>query len=207
MLRFTLFGIPVEIQPWFWLIAAFVSGALGVSSAEALIPLVANMGMVLVSILIHELGHCWTLRRLGVRPVIILHGFGGSAMWRGMVPNRSQQVAISISGPAAGFLFAALLVALDYSAFAQGTLLGRTISFGILINFFWNILNLLPIQPLDGGQILAAALGRKGAQTCRMVGAICAAGCAVFFFFLQAFFAAVFFAFLAYANWQGRSFI
>lgn len=207
MLRFNIFGIPVEIQPWFWLVAAFVSGALSVNSADALVPLAGNMGMVLVSILVHELGHCWTLRRLGARPVIILHGFGGAAMWRGMVPNRPQQVAISLSGPAAGFLLAALLAALSHSGFMEGTLLARVISFGVIINVFWNILNLLPIQPLDGGHVLAAALGRSGLATCRIVGAVCAAGCAILFLAWEAFFAAVFFGFLAYANWTGRSLI
>jgi len=212
MLTFIFLGIPVQIQPWFWLTAAFVSGAFalgsgasGLAPGEEIVFILTKMLLVLISILIHELGHCYVLKKLGARPLILLHGFGGFAYWRGLVPTRAQQVAISLGGPAAGFLFAALLIAIVQLTGSQARLIDGALRFAIAINIFWNVLNLLPIRPLDGGHILEAALGRGGERTCRMVGAILAAGVALLFFSWGQFFAAIFFAILAYMNWTGDS--
>ena len=213
MLTFVFLGIPVQIQPWFWLTAAFVSGAFALGSGasglppgEEIVYILSKMILVLVSILIHELGHCYVLKKLGARPLILLHSFGGFAFWRGMVPTRAQQVAISLGGPAAGFLFAALLIAIVQLTGSQTHLIDGFLRFGIAINIFWNVLNLLPIRPLDGGHILEAALGRGGESTCRLVGAILGGGVALLFLAWGQIFAAVFFAILAYMNWSGDSF-
>ncbi len=210
MFIFSLFGIEVEVQAWFWLTAAFLSGAFFLGSSTSGLPLheevilvLAKVFLLLISVLIHELGHCYVLKKLGARPYIVLHGFGGFTFWRGLLPNRLQQVAISLGGPAAGFLFAAVLIAIVQVSGPNRRFFDELTRFGIWWNLYWSLFNLLPIRPLDCSHILSAALGREGENFCRSIGATLAAGIAVWFLFKGLVFIAVLFATLAYLNWKG----
>src|SRR5512147_1097403 len=113
-LRFSIAGIPVRVHPSFWLIALIF----GASGDVLLLPIWVLV--VFVSILIHELGHALAFRRYGQRSRIVLHFAGGLTIpepvsWGstyanvGLTPN--QQIFISIAGLGAGFLFAALIIA------------------------------------------------------------------------------------------------
>jgi stage IV sporulation protein FB len=171
-LKFWLFGIPVRIDPWFWLVALI----LGYSSRDP-VALASWVLAVFVSILIHELGHAFVMRAYGFRPWIVLYGMGGLTCrdtgyaYRSKGNDSLGQILISFAGPAAGFLLAAVLVLAFLGAGYGGQLslggpLGLTpgvqlsnTRFAFLINqiFFisvaWGLVNLLPIYPLDGGQI------------------------------------------------------
>jgi Zn-dependent protease len=90
-----------------------------------------------------------------------------------------QQIAISFAGPAAGFILAAVTIlvivgtggqfqllspeeifrgggfwrfglSLDYDKYQN---LYHTIDYLLYFNIFWGLVNLLPVYPLDGGQI------------------------------------------------------
>ena len=37
MVRFSIFGIPVEVQPFFWITLVLIGGALGADSASAIL--------------------------------------------------------------------------------------------------------------------------------------------------------------------------
>ena len=71
-LNFHLFGIPVRICPWFW-VAAVLLG----SRSPGPVSLLIWVAAMLVSILVHELGHAAVLRRFGFPTWITLYGFGG----------------------------------------------------------------------------------------------------------------------------------
>ena len=71
-LHFKLLGMPIRIHPLFWLIAVIL-GANSGGATEVLIWVAA----VLVSILIHELGHALVIRAFGFHPWIVLYGIGG----------------------------------------------------------------------------------------------------------------------------------
>src|SRR5574339_379984 len=114
-LRFTLAGIPVSVHPLFWLITLL----LGSTGDLLLIPI--WIVVIFVSILVHELGHALAFRRYGQRSRIVLHFAGGLTIpepvyWGsgyanvGLSPN--QQIFISLAGPGAGFLLAALILLL-----------------------------------------------------------------------------------------------
>lgn len=176
-LNFRVLGFPVRVSPWFWLVCLFTMGQ-GAEGPEILI----WISSVFVSILIHELGHALMMRRLGRSAHIVLTGFGGLAIegqvssWSigaGSTRSRTplEQVLISFAGPAAGFLFALTLVGLielgggafrleaDFPIFWRFALPGDNLNLKILlfnllqINILWGMINLLPILPLDGGQI------------------------------------------------------
>ena len=186
-LNFPLFGFPVRVHPFFWLIVLF----LGMSSPDV-ISLVVWMVAVFVSILFHELGHAFAMRTYGLRPSITLYGFGGltSPNYGGFhsarQPSPLGNVLISAAGPGAGFLLAAVVSGVVYLSghelrvsvgWPYGILVSpaeiiysmpMTMLVGqlLFINLLWGLVNLLPVYPLDGGhivrEILVAANPRQG---------------------------------------------
>ncbi|MDJ0756474.1 MAG: hypothetical protein QNJ45_23275 [Ardenticatenaceae bacterium] len=172
-LNFTLFGFSIRVHPLFWIIAILFGTSTGT------IPLLLIWVIaVFVSILIHELGHSLAMRLYGVDSYIVLHGFGGLAIptfsrrGRGDL-SPAQQVFISFAGPLAGFLLAGLILAVVAvfgglistgwllgfipvpNAFLPGggSLINGAIRLFLWVNVFWGLINLVPVFPLDGGQI------------------------------------------------------
>src|SRR5690606_1612370 len=76
-------------------------------------------------------------------------------------------------------------------------------------NLFWTIVNLLPVMPLDGGQllriVLEAAFGVKGFKAALLIGAILAGLLSFYFFMMQAILLGAFFflfAFQSFETWR-----
>jgi Zn-dependent protease len=111
-----------------------------------------------VSILVHELGHIWMGRLFGTTGHIVLCSFYGLAVPHEPLHNRWQRIAVSFAGPGAGFVLLGIVFA---GAFAVNQLLQDETPFWfrlvvaqlIWINLVWGLVNLLPVWPLDGGQI------------------------------------------------------
>jgi len=182
-LRFRLFGVNVRVNFWFWIATLFLSRA---RDTGALLIWVA---VCFVSILIHELGHVFAWRRYGVDAEVVLYSCGGLAIARREVRGTRARVMVSLAGPAAGFCVAALTLAAVWaagglvefhwrmflpvfsavpamtdSAVANPTAYYRTavlLNDLLFVNFFWGLINLLPVYPLDGGQAARAILEQK----------------------------------------------
>ena len=159
MVRFSLFGIPIEIQPFFWITLVILGGVSGADSTAEIL----NIGLFVIagfiSILVHELGHALTARSFGAHSRITLQAFGGYAAYSGVSLSRLQSFLVTAAGP--GIQIALGLAVFFLMRFIpnlseQGTSFLTTL---VLISFFWAILNLLPVVPLDGGQMLNAVLG------------------------------------------------
>src|SRR5258705_7127748 len=176
-LRFSIAGIPVRVHPLFWLIALILG-----SSAD-LIQLLIWVFVVFVSILVHELGHALAMRRYGQPSWIILHFAGGltvpepvswGSSWANVSLKPNQEIFISLAGPGAGFLLAALVVVgatisggsiitnwlfgvipLPVAALMPigGRILSLLVTMLLWVNVFWGLINLLPVYPLDGGNV------------------------------------------------------
>jgi Zn-dependent protease len=147
-----IFGIPVKIDPSFLFICALL--AYSRLSAPAL--LVEWLIVIFVSILVHELGHALVVRSFGMSPQILLYSMGGLTSWtdeKGI--SHAKRIAISLAGPFAGFLFGGIVLLSEYKfpdLFADR--FGAQTYFDLmLVNFGWGIFNLLPILPLDGGNV------------------------------------------------------
>lgn len=156
-LRFRMFGFPVRVTPWFWI----VSAALWWS--EKLDYTLVGVAAVFVSILLHELGHAFAIRYYGGASEIVLHHLGGYATCR-VNPSRWGNIVISAAGPAAGLSLWGLLqlaLWLRPEPFIAAPPLIRWFVVALLwVNGYWSLVNLLPIWPLDGGHISHQVIGR-----------------------------------------------
>jgi Zn-dependent protease len=186
--RFDLFGIPVRVSVWFWLAAPLLGWSVcqsfsGGDQRTLLQMLAIWVGVVFVSILVHELGHALAYRSFGQGASIVLYHFGGLAMpqaWgrRGHL-RPLQRLLVSAAGPAAQLALAAAVVIglrgagmyvpfpLERLGQRLGLYAGREFSslfayalfdFLLFVNVFWPLLNLVPVPPLDGGQIVREGL-------------------------------------------------
>lgn len=157
---FTIFGIPVRVSGWFWLL----SGILGWTSIHQGVDFLAAWMLVcFVSVLVHELGHALTARGFGYRVWVTLHQMGGVAQYDQLEGHTLwRSIMITIAGPLAGFLLFVLVLILDPLFFdplrlnmgpRASLLVDEIVNDLIWVNLFWGILNLIPVFPLDGGQL------------------------------------------------------
>jgi Zn-dependent protease len=147
-----IFGIPVKIDSSF----LFVCALLAYSRLSQPIFLIEWLVVIFVSILIHELGHALVVRSFGLSPQIMLYSMGGLTSWiEEKSISHAKRIAISLAGPFAGFIFGGMVylseIALpDLFADRLGLQAYKDL---MLVNFGWGIFNLLPILPLDGGNV------------------------------------------------------
>src|SRR5690349_4147218 len=107
-LHFRIFGFPVRVHPYFWVVTLLLS--LGGGAADPLNTL-SWVAVAFVSILLHELGHASLQRFYGGHPWITLYGLGGLASCNDGPRTPWRRIAILLAGPGAGFLLAALIIA------------------------------------------------------------------------------------------------
>jgi stage IV sporulation protein FB len=151
-LNWTMLGIPIRVHPFFWMMSAMMGWSTLRFGVEFLILWIA---CVFVSILVHEMGHVLMGRLFGSEGHIVLYSFGGLAVGSSALRHHWQRIAVYVAGPAAGFALFGIVWAVRQSIDPQqaSPLMRAGIRYLIWINVFWGIMNLLPIWPLDGGQI------------------------------------------------------
>lgn len=131
---FNFQGTPVYLSIWFFLLFLLFS-----------VPVTIG---IFVSVLIHEIGHAWMANRKGYNVYSIsIDMISGAASIDSNMHDRD-----SISIVAAGPISTLLLAILSYvgliifpSSFLESML---------SINIFLFVFNILPIYPMDGGQIV-----------------------------------------------------
>jgi stage IV sporulation protein FB len=156
-----LFGIPIRVEPVFLLIVVLLG--LGPSFDATL--LIGWVVVVIVSILVHELGHAFAFLAFGSRPSIVLYGLGGVTSAR--APERRwQSVIVSLAGPLLPFVLmgipAIVLSGTDWAAATDHReVLVRMV---VWVNVWWGLVNLLPLLPLDGGHVAEQFVGARAAR-------------------------------------------
>lgn len=171
----TIAGAPVRIGPSWLLLAVivvFTSGsnlryqgndpatAYGVAAGYAVV--------LLVSVLLHEVAHAVTARRAGLRvTAVVADLWGGHTSFDGSGLRPGASALIAAAGPATN-------LALGLASWAGANAAGDGIAGHLLgaagyANLAVAIFNLVPGLPLDGGQILEAAIwgatGDRGRAT------------------------------------------
>lgn len=156
MLKFNIFGIPVQVHPMFWVfMLLFVTLFTGGDATATTI--ILKVLAFFLSILIHELGHALMARRYGAPVRIDLHGIGGRASYILPNPTKKKTIIITAAGPVLQLVVG--LVALYILApLSQGTLAAAFIAPFVWISLILAVFNLIPVYPMDGGQILYEAL-------------------------------------------------
>lgn len=202
MFQFAIFGFPVRIHWLFWVTCVVLGGGFRAQGSGEWIQIAVFTAVVFVSIMVHELGHAVVGRKYGGKPSILLHGLGGLTMFPRMKLNRAQSILLSLAGPAAGLMlwFAVTLIARLINT--DEALANYTIRTLIFLNLFWSIFNLLPILPMDGGQILRSALGPKNARLSSIIGTVTAGILCMLALLAGLWIVGLFLAFMAYNNFQ-----
>jgi len=171
MIRFSFFGIPVEIQPWFWVIMALIGSSFGRIGGNANEALIVALFVIAggLSIFVHELGHALTGKFYRARPFIVLHGFGGYAAFPGSHFSRMASFLVTAAGPLVQLFLGFVAYGLLLSPLEFSPMFKEFIKFLCIVSIFWALLNLIPVFPLDGGQMLAAALGPQRRKLCLQI--------------------------------------
>jgi stage IV sporulation protein FB len=152
-LNFRLFGFPVRVHPFFWLGAGLLNAELLNAGLHFLLIWIA---VVFVSILVHEMGHALAFRRFGSDSHITLWMFGGLAVPYSAVIGRWRRILVALAGPLAGFLLCGLVYGsnkLNNWGLENGVIILNLYAWLVVVNLYWGIFNLLPVFPLDGGQV------------------------------------------------------
>jgi Zn-dependent protease len=179
--------IPIAIHPFFWLFSAII----GWMYTQSIVGILVWMFIIFISVLVHEFGHALTAIFFKQKVSIQLVALGGVTSYEGPALKFWQQFLITLNGPLFGFILyviAAVLLQIDlfHSSFILTVLALIKIA-----NLFWTIVNLLPVLPLDGGQLLRigleAAFGLKGFRASLWIGSVLAGLLAVYFFIVGAF--------------------
>jgi Zn-dependent protease len=203
-------GIPIYLDMFFVLVLLiftypyFTAGSTQAMSAGFVIVI-----GLLLSILLHELGHAFAGRLFGASVSHIeLTGLGGVAQFERSLPSSVfARTVIYLAGPAVNLLLWLGLDALLGQTIQSGkSMLAVPIAVLAWANFALLLFNLLPAYPLDGGHTLDAWLGALfgSAWATRIVatlGLIVAAGL-VYIALPSAFFLMLIALFLGMANWQ-----
>jgi Zn-dependent protease len=173
-LRFRLGGVPIRIHPLFWVASAL----LGIRDYAD--PEVGGLGCfafwmaaVLVSVLLHELGHVCVGRLLGMRGEVVLYSLGSLTLGLDTLPRRRQRLAVLLAGPLVGLLIVAGVWGITWLPFPAAlreprwqTPIATGLAIVVWINLYWALLNLLPLWPLDGGRMACeigeGLFGRRG---------------------------------------------
>lgn len=160
-------GVQVEVHVTFVLLLAWLSISLvrrGFSTSVLLHVLTFALGIA-VCLVLHELGHALTARRLGLQTSeISLTPMGGSSNVLDMPEAPRVELPVVLAGPLVSLLLAggfALLAWLGPGLEAPQSYLDESASLSSQLMWFNLVLagyNLLPIFPMDGGRALRAGL-------------------------------------------------
>jgi len=229
--NFQLLGIRTRIHPLFWAIAAL----LGIQAVKQnFVWLLLWISAVFISIVVHELGHALCFRYYRINSHIVLYHFGGLAIpdsfqaaGYGSQLKSGQQLAISAAGPAAQLALALVVILLlrltgysdgfvsifipphwtaDPLVFVPSEELRRFIFYLVEVSIFWALLNLMPVYPLDGGQIARELFllggSRQAIPHSLILSIVVAVGIALWGFQRQESFMGIMFLMLAYSSYM-----
>ena len=161
-----VFGIPIDLDYSWFLIAALITWMLAVNyypaefkggtSPEYWLMGAVTAVLFFASIVVHELAHSWVALRYKIRVHrITLFIFGGVSQIAGEPPSAQSEFLIAVVGPLTSFALAALCF------FLEPLLVNITPALAVakylaLINGGLGLFNLIPGFPLDGGRVFRA---------------------------------------------------
>ena len=159
---FRLAGVDVSLH-WWWFLVAFYQLRGGPGIYSSIVWKVLEYLALFLIVLTHEFGHALACRQVGgTANRIMLWPFGGVAY-----VNPPQRPGATLWSIAAGPLVNVALAPILYAAVLAGRSAGLPDSMPDVYSFLQRVLfinlgllifNILPVYPLDGGQILRSLL-------------------------------------------------
>lgn len=202
MIKFSLFRIPMTIHSSFWVLA----GLIGWLNSQSLFGTAVWVGIIFVSVLIHELGHAVSSRIFGQYPQIVFGPMGGTTSFQEGALSKSKDFVVVLMGPIFGALLAAGCHFLRPVLANPGSFLNEILELTVNANIFWTVLNLFPVYPLDGGQLMSILLegifGTWGKKLSFFLSALFAFTLGIVFFAIQNLFGGVLFITLAFNSYR-----
>lgn len=204
MLQFSILGIPVRVEPWFWITMALIGGGLHAANSTDILLVLVFVFAGFLSIMIHELGHALIIRKYGLPTAITLQAFGGYASFPAGKLDRKQSFVVTAAGPALQFAFGVLLIVLAPKiSIPDASLFLPFLRDLIWVSIAWSILNCLPVYPMDGGQMMAAILGPRKQHYVHLISSIAAVAVGIAgYLYLGTILLPIFMALFAWQNWQ-----
>jgi Zn-dependent protease len=152
---FKVFGITVYLH-WSWFVVAVYEIQLRSHAYSSVGWNIAEYLALFVIVLLHEFGHALACKSVGGKAErIMLWPLGGVAFVR-PPPRAGAYLWSIVAGPLVNVVL--LPLTLPFVLYSQPTDLGRLLYTVGMINVVLLVFNLLPIFPLDGGQILRGIL-------------------------------------------------
>ena len=152
---------------------------------ELIVDASVSLAILFVSVLAHELGHCFAARRMGGRADQIMLWPLGGLVSINLSHQPQEELVTAAAGPIVNlFICLATLPALALAGVdvrllgnplvapqtADGMSLTYVLELTAWINWLLVLVNLLPAYPLDGGRVLRSIVWqRKGYRTAVIV--------------------------------------
>jgi stage IV sporulation protein FB len=179
-LSFSVLGFPVRVHPFFWLMCLLMGGT--TDAKGAVITILVFFVSILVhelghALMIRRFGRECHIVLYGMGGLAIEgsgNPYASSYHPRGERRTPWEQIYISLAGPMAGFILAGIVLVFakgigghleptwfynvvpGYFIFPGPKIsveLAIVLNALLYINIWWGVINLLPVYPLDGGQI------------------------------------------------------
>jgi Zn-dependent protease len=164
--------LTLGISPLFF----FTAFLIGFFSSQTFAAGLIWVGAIFLSIFVHELGHALGALGFGLSAHIQFTAFGGATTPIGAKLSLKKEFVMVLLGPLFSvFLLLASLMLFNYIAPTDPNV---KLFFEAMmwINLVWTIVNLFPVMPLDGGQLLRVVLegifGIKGRMYAAIFGGV-----------------------------------
>lgn len=224
MISFSLFRVQVAIHPSLWVMLALLGAVFtGFSTGVAGVALFGIAAFI--CLLAHEMGHAVVGRRLGGgQPAVWLAWLGGDCCNESARLTRLQGILMTAAGPLCSLLpvlVVGAVLSFMLGSVTEGAAVTLNFVFGVaseaLLEIFppmvlvfvlylvqicvwWSLLNLLPVFPLDGGQIMHGLM--RSAYTMHRISLAFACVLALFFLVLGSLWMVFIMASLAIFNYR-----
>ena len=203
-------GAPIIVEPTFLFLGAYVLGSAVLDGGMGALPgALSYLGVLIVAVLVHELGHAGAAALLRIPSKrIVLTFFGGYVQFAWQPKTRWHEIVVSAAGPLANLAtYGVLGLAAPLLSGALGDTAALTfVGNLVFVSLILGVLNLLPGFPLDGGHILRAALSylmarNRASLVAACVGLVLAALITLYALWSQMWWTTLVGVFLALAAW------
>jgi Zn-dependent protease len=160
-------GVPVYLR-WSWLLLAAVVVVLYAGVLDTMLPQLTLAGRyafavgfvlcLLLSVLLHEVGHAVVARHYGIRVrTIMLEVLGGYTEMDSDSPHPRADLAVSAVGPIVSAVLGAVTL-VGYLSLPRGTVISQLLFQLAWANLVVAVFNARPGLPLDGGRAVRAVV-------------------------------------------------